>query len=418
MKTLAAKLATAETAQTQSHEQVSGAPSASRRDLLRYGAATLGAVAAAAATTGPPVEAANGAPLLIGSENTATTETALLSSSNGFRALSINNTGSAVTGISRAPEAGWGVLGQTHAKYGAGVLGEVAFGAADAVVGRSSSPSGSGVHGIHGGGIAVLADVPSGSSPNAMPLYARNESSHTGPTPGAGGFAVYGVSRWGHGVVGHSRAAGAAGIVGATNGVPGTAAGAFFGDVFVFGTLTVAGGAKSAAVPHPDGSSHRRLYGMESPESWFEDFGDAQLDGGRAEVTFDPGARCARRFLQLPRVPHRAGHASTRHREEPNGVWLHGRSRCRTGRAEGQVTIRAEWRVQLACRRQTQGYSWRATRHGDDPGRADTTGRAASANLDAGVAEIICRVGSLWRSAGCLTPRNGTLLNRLPRSLY
>jgi hypothetical protein len=40
-------------------------------------------------------------------------------------------------------------------------------------------------------------------------------------------------------------------------------------------------------VPHPDGS-HRLLYCMESPESWFEDFGEGYLECGTAEVTFDP----------------------------------------------------------------------------------------------------------------------------------
>ena len=49
----------------------------------------------------------------------------------------------------------------------------------------------------------------------------------------------------------------------------------------------IAGGAKSAAVPHPDGS-HRLLYCMESPESWFEDFGVGTISGGKAEVKLDP----------------------------------------------------------------------------------------------------------------------------------
>ncbi len=53
------------------------------------------------------------------------------------------------------------------------------------------------------------------------------------------------------------------------------------------GSLTVVGGAKSAAVPHPDGS-HRRLYCLESPESWFEDFGTGRLECGRAQIPIDP----------------------------------------------------------------------------------------------------------------------------------
>ena len=37
----------------------------------------------------------------------------------------------------------------------------------------------------------------------------------------------------------------------------------------------------------PDGSL-RRLYSIESPESWFEDFGAQKLVKGRAEVRVDP----------------------------------------------------------------------------------------------------------------------------------
>jgi len=53
------------------------------------------------------------------------------------------------------------------------------------------------------------------------------------------------------------------------------------------GDFAVSGGAKNAAVPHPDGS-HRLLYCQESPEPWFEDFGEAKLVGGKAEVKLDP----------------------------------------------------------------------------------------------------------------------------------
>lgn len=63
-------------------------------------------------------------------------------------------------------------------------------------------------------------------------------------------------------------------------------AGFFVGQMLVQGGLTVVG-SKSAAVPHPDGS-HRLLYCVESPESWFEDFGEEQLVDGKAEVRLDP----------------------------------------------------------------------------------------------------------------------------------
>jgi hypothetical protein len=64
-------------------------------------------------------------------------------------------------------------------------------------------------------------------------------------------------------------------------------AGFFVGPVNISGPFTVINGAKSAAAPHPDGS-HRLLYCVEAPDSWFEDFGEAELTKGRAEVRLDP----------------------------------------------------------------------------------------------------------------------------------
>ena len=97
---------------------------------------------------------------------------------------------------------------------------------------------------------------------------------------------VWALSGTGHGLVGAVAAAGAAAVVGATNGVANAYAAAFYGPVIVGGDFTVFG-AKSAAVPHSDGT-HRRLYCVESPESWFEDFGTGQLECGRAEILIDP----------------------------------------------------------------------------------------------------------------------------------
>ena len=76
----------------------------------------------------------------------------------------------------------------------------------------------------------------------------------------------------GYGVLGSATATGGIGVYGLGN----PWAGVFGGGVFINGALTVVNGAKSAAVPHPDGSL-RRLYCVESPESWFEDFGRGAL---------------------------------------------------------------------------------------------------------------------------------------------
>ena len=120
-----------------------------------------------------------------------------------------------------------------------------------------------------------------------------------------GGFGVFGLGKGGAGagVRGVSVDPGGNGVIAeAHNGV--TAYGIwarssqglagrfdgrveFRGNVLVTGSLTVQGAPKSAAVPHPDGS-HRLLYCMESPESWFEDFGVGQLVHGQAQVQLDP----------------------------------------------------------------------------------------------------------------------------------
>jgi hypothetical protein len=160
------------------------------------------------------------------------------------------------------PPAGRGVVGQ-HLNNGIGVVGQSDI-----------------------GGIGVQGVIPPTNGGNAIAVYGLNYANYAGPGPGAGGFGVYGLSAKGHGLVGAVASAGAAAVVGATNGVAGAFAGAFYGPVLVGGDFTVVGGAKSAAVPHPDGSL-RRLYSLESPESWFEDFGTGHLACGRAVVKID-----------------------------------------------------------------------------------------------------------------------------------
>jgi hypothetical protein len=78
-----------------------------------------------------------------------------------------------------------------------------------------------------------------------------------------------------------------------TNGVGlyGSSAGGYaailVGNVWVTGSQTVLG-PKSAAVRGADGGL-KRLYSLESPESWFEDFGSGQLSSGSATVQLEPG---------------------------------------------------------------------------------------------------------------------------------
>jgi hypothetical protein len=290
-----------------------------RRGLFAAGAALVAAVVGK--VTDHPVQAAAGGPVLLGAINSAGGDNTIVNTTGDFL-IGLNGvaSGTSVTGVQgdaygpsamgvtglvwheTAPSVG--VLGLAASTSGVGVSGRAAApsGFTVGAKGESASPTGVGVIGrsIHGadlgdgvgmrgesaGGIAVFGVIPDTSTKSAIPVYGLNLSSFAGPGPGAGGFGVYGLSAKGHGLVGATGTAGGAAVVGATNGVSDAYAGAFYGPVVVSGAFTVFG-AKSAAVPHPDGS-HRRLYCVESPESWFEDFGKEQLQNGCMSVTIEP----------------------------------------------------------------------------------------------------------------------------------
>jgi hypothetical protein len=256
-----------------------------RRGLLAVAAAFVAGLVAKLSEQ--PVSAGVDGDVVLGQGNTTAGITSIVNTSpNSFGFFAQCIAGAFSVGLT-GQGSQYGLRGEliTSGQPGAAVLGQ----------GRLDSPGvrganfggGIGVHGTSGAGFAVLGEVPASSSQNNIAIYGQNFSTYAGPSPGAGGFAIYGLSAKGHGLVGATAATGAAAVVGATNGVPGAYAAAFYGPVNIAGNFTVVGGAKSAAVPHPDGS-HRRLYCMESPESWFEDFGKGQLECGRAEVTIDP----------------------------------------------------------------------------------------------------------------------------------
>jgi hypothetical protein len=260
-----------------------------RRGLFAAAAALVTAVVAR--VTEQPVEAGSDGDVVLGAANVANATTSISTSliPGIGSALNLSGPGGAglvsdgssygVHGSSNTMLTVAGVLGETPRRGGAGVWG--------------SNGMGVGVRGSSAIGPAVLGDISTASLPaelalQAVAVYGQNSSSYTGNTPGAGGFGVYGISANGHGLVGATGTAGGAAVAGATNGVAGAYAGVFYGPVVVLGDFTVVGGAKSAAVPHPDGL-HRRVYCVESPESWFEDFGKGQLQDGCASVAIDPG---------------------------------------------------------------------------------------------------------------------------------
>jgi hypothetical protein len=275
-----------------------------RRGLLAAAAAFVAGLVANLSET--PVSAGVDGDVVLGAPNPETTGTTITNTTAGSFALSLNCNSGAGTGLlvnagkfgvlaqgGNAPQGGAssaGVLGQTNDNVSYGLWGINSAAGGTGIRGEAFNGSGVGIQGIGSGSsdnaIGVSGLIPASSIVNAISVYGLNLSSYAGPGPGAGGFGLYGLSAKGHGLVGATATAGGAAVVGATNGVAGAYAAAFYGPVIVGGNFTVVG-AKSAAVPHPDGS-HRRLYCVESPESWFEDFGKGHLECGHAEVTIDP----------------------------------------------------------------------------------------------------------------------------------
>jgi hypothetical protein len=195
---------------------------------------------------------------------------------NGIFGISTNRFRAGVFGRSSrrpdAEQAGVGVLG--HSPDNVGVAG--------------ASLESVGVFGRSRNGTGVLGAF----SPEGLPQEPPFGDGVVGISASGRGAAGFSPTS-GFGVFGRADATESRGVVGFSNqgfGIGGVSdtgfAGVFDGDVLVRNSLTVLA-AKSAAVPHPDGS-HRRLYALESPESWFEDFGRGEMVGGRALVDLDP----------------------------------------------------------------------------------------------------------------------------------
>jgi hypothetical protein len=169
-----------------------------------------------------------------------------------------------------------GVYGQ-GGPQSPGVVGQAGSSNADGVQGYGSGVEGAGVRGVGTiGVVGIAANVDGatgvwadGGNPGTGALFVTGEtgSLFAGPVNVEADFAQGGNFSAGVGPQGSLSIS--------TNGV------------VVQGNFTVMGGMKMAAVPFPDGS-HRQLYCMESPESWFEDFGVGRLTDGQARIVFDP----------------------------------------------------------------------------------------------------------------------------------
>jgi hypothetical protein len=197
-------------------------------------------------------------------------------------------------GVHGVATTGWGIIGESASR--AGVTGTSTAGAG--ISGRSiessgvtgSSTGGNGVEGTTTEGMAGLLGRATtrygvmGMAEAGVGVFGQSpgnaiqgrSTGGTGTSIGVSGFSpegagVQGDSDTGLGVAGRS---------------PKGWAGYFEGNVVVRGDFYVTG-IKSAAAPHPDGTT-RAVFCVESPESYFEDFGETVLDGPSVSVELDP----------------------------------------------------------------------------------------------------------------------------------
>jgi hypothetical protein len=196
--------------------------------------------------------------------------TGLRGDASGDNAIGVRGITSARgTGVRGDAAAGVGVRGT--ASSGAGVRGESkGFRGVEGI----STPGGVGVRGFSDRGAGVRGQSNRGTGVEAAGDWGVSAE---GDRVGAIGLAQDSV---GVGVIAGGPQiglwAGSAGL-----------AGLFEGDVFVNGDFVKTGMGSCVAVPLPD-KSLCRLHSIESPESWFEDFGEHRVVKGRAEVVIDP----------------------------------------------------------------------------------------------------------------------------------
>jgi hypothetical protein len=205
---------------------------------------------------------------------------ALGDASTGVYGVSSASTGRGVYGQATATSGNtYGVWGYNASTDGRGVYGYAvaSTGTTYGVYGESSSTSGMGVYGwaaaTTGNTNGVFGES---SSPQGQGVYGRATASS--------GFAygVYGQSSstTGTGVCGLASAS-----TGGTTGVLGTAVSTSGFGVWYNGGLGGTG-SKSCVVRTSQGPT--LLYCQESPENWFEDFGEGQLMNGCAHIKLDP----------------------------------------------------------------------------------------------------------------------------------
>jgi len=238
-----------------------------------------------------------------------------LTLSGGMTGLSGSGTAYGVYGQSDT-STGSGVYGKSTTAGGDGIYGysSATTGYSDGVHGQTDSPNGNGVTGVNSaGGYAIYGESTATSVYGAVCGRSYSGNGVYGDTSSSTGKGVFGqnwaMSGTGAGVFGQNQSDAGFGVAG-WNVYGGVGVGAwsdsgnlieaYDGDypggtrrfyVDQAGNVHYDGALQPyAEVPSPDGAGveHRSLYGMASPEAWFEDFGSAALKDGKATVRIDP----------------------------------------------------------------------------------------------------------------------------------
>ena len=191
----------------------------------------------------------------------------------------VSGTSQSDTGVSGSSDTDTGVLGSSNS--GIGVRGSV--GASPFPV-----PSKAGVLGESNAGIGVVAHAFKDTAVRARSVSGKAVHAETdGLFPCVTASAPNAIALNGDGVYGVRGASNIKQGIGVYGKCADGYAGYFDGNVLIKGNLTKTGIGSAVAVPFPD-QSLRRLCSIDSPESWFEDFGEGELVKGSAEVKIDP----------------------------------------------------------------------------------------------------------------------------------
>ena len=145
----------------------------------------------------------------------------------------------------------------------------------------------------YGGGVAGVYGV-TYNTETGKPAAGVSGEDNSNTYPGAINAGVYGFSYNGYGVRGVNyqgdNSVSAGDFNAGTEANPLTAEGQLGGCYIDWKGNLVCTGSKSAAVQLPD-NRWVRLYAVESPENWFEDFGSGTLSNGSASVALEPTFR-------------------------------------------------------------------------------------------------------------------------------